>query len=711
MSATLLVELFTEELPPKALKRLSAAFADGIASGLATRGLIGKNPVKTIYATPRRLAVRISSVLAKGEDEPIEQKLMPLSVARTPDGKASEALRKKLAGLGRAQLADGFPNAIDGPDSLIVKPDGRAESVYLRTIARGQPLARALDESLQEAIEKLPIPKIMSYQLADGATTVHFVRPVHGLIALHGDQVVDVSVLGLKADRITHGHRFQGVKDIPVATADAYEEALAAHGQVIASFDDRRAEIARQLADKAAMLKASLGAEADYTLLLDEVTALVEYPTVYVGEFGPEFLAVPQECLILTMRQNQKYFPLFDSTGRLVNKFLIVSNMKLEDPKNIIEGNQRVIRPRLADARFFFQTDKKTKLAERVPQLGAIVYHNKLGTQLERVGRVRALAQAIAQNIGADTALADRAALLAKADLVTNMVGEFPELQGIMGRYYALADGEDPRVADAIEQHYRPRFAGDALPGNDIATALALADKLETLAGMFGIGQQPTGDKDPLALRRHALGLIRILIEGDLPVSLFDLVNMAFSVFPSKTLGAAHTDLGIFIFERLRGHLRDGGYSANEVEAVLCMHPVRLNVIPHQLAAVRAFAELPEAQSLAAANKRVVNILKQAEAKGESFINAEAGMLKEPAERVLFDALRATSKQATLLFKQGDFTGYLKSFAVLKSPVDSFFDSVMVMVEDAGLRHNRLALLADLRKEMNQVADISKLAA
>lgn len=700
MSANLLVELFTEELPPKALKRLGEAFADRILNGLVQARLKTRDSGgMRIFATPRRLAAWIPDVLPKAPDRSESKKLMPSKVAFGADGKPSAALVKRLEkeGAEAGQLGRGT--------------EGDAEYVFLHQTIPGVTLAAGLQAALEDALANLPIPKVMSYQLADGATTVRFVRPAHGLIALHGDRIVDVCILGLKADRVTHGHRFQGVKDIPVATADAYEEALAAHGKVIASFDERRAEIARQLAGKAAALKAALGAEADYTPLLDEVTALVEYPAVYAGEFDPEFLAVPPECLILTMRQNQKYFPLFDGNRRLTNKFLIVSNVKLEDPKNVIEGNQRVIRPRLADARFFFETDKKTRLAERVPQLATIVYHNRLGTQLERVGRVRALAQAIAQKIGADPALAERAALLAKADLVTHMVGEFPELQGTMGRYYALADGEDPRVADAIEQHYRPRFAGDALPGNDVATALALADKLETLAGMFGIGQQPTGDKDPFALRRHALGVIRMLVEGNLPLSLFDLVNAAFSVFPQGMLGDAHTDLETFVFERLRGHLREAGYGANEIEAVLCMRPVQLDQVPRQLEAVRAFAGLPEAESLAAANKRVVNILKQAEAKGESFINAEAGMLREPAERALFEALRKTSLRANSLFKQGDYTGYLKTFSVLKAPVDAFFDSVMVMVDDHELRRNRLALLADLRREMNQVADISKLAA
>jgi glycyl-tRNA synthetase beta chain len=711
MSANLLVELFTEELPPKALKRLGEAFADGLVEGLKSSGLLDATSKSKAFATPRRLAVYISSVLAKGHDRPVEQKLMPVAVARKEDGGWSDALRKKLGGMGREQLADAPLNSKVGTDSLAIKPDVKGDSVYLRTVALGQTLEQALSKAIEDTIAKLPIPKMMSYQLADGATTVRFVRPAHGLVAMHGDKVLAVATLGLEAGRVTHGHRFQGAKDISLVRADEYEARLENEGHVIADFDKRRSEVAKQLSEKAQALRSSLGPDADYGPLLDEVTALVEYPTVYIGEFEPGFLSVPQECLILTMRQNQKYFPLFDANGKLTNNFLIVSNMRLANSKNVVEGNQRVVRPRLADARFFFETDKKTKLADRVPQLGNIVYHNKLGSQLDRVERVLALAIVVAQKIGADPALADRAALLAKADLVTNMVGEFPELQGVMGRYYALADGEDPKVADAIEQHYRPRFAGDVLPDAGVATALALADKLETLAGLFGLGQQPTGDKDPFALRRHALGVIRMLIERELSVSLFDFVNAAFSVFPPGMLGDAHTDLEGFIFDRLRGYLREAGYTVNEVESVLCMNPVRLDQIPHQLAAVRAFASLPEAASLAAANKRVANILKQAEAKGESFIQAQPDVFKEQAERDLFDALKQASGKATPLFQKGDYTGYLKTFAVLKSPVDAFFDSVMVMVDESAVRQNRLALLADLRQEMNRVADISKLAA
>jgi glycyl-tRNA synthetase beta chain len=710
MSANLVVELFTEELPPKVLKRLGDAFAQGIAESLKSSGLLDATSKAKSFATPRRLAVYLTSVLPKGADRPLEQKLMPVAVARKPDGSWSDALRKKLAAMGLDALANEPVNFTVGTGSLTIKPDGKTESVYLRNVALGQPLEQALSKAMDETIARLPIPKIMNYQLADGVTTVRFVRPAHGLVALHGDKVLGLSALGLTAGRVSHGHRFQGTKDITLLRADEYEARLENEGHVIADFDKRKSEIAQQLVEKAGALTYSLGPEADYMPLLDEVTALVEYPAVYIGEFESGFLDVPPECLILTMRQNQKYFPLFNTVGKLTNNFLIVSNMQLPNSRNIVEGNQRVVRPRLSDARFFFETDKKIKLADRVAQLGSVVYHNKLGSQLDRVGRVRTLVKTIAQRIGADPELADRAALLAKTDLATNMVGEFPELQGIMGRYYALADGEHPAVADAIEQHYRPRFAGDRLPGNDIGVALALADKMETLAGLFGLGQQPTGDKDPFALRRAALAVIRLLSERGLAVSLHELIGAAFSVFPNGMLANRQSDLQLFIWERLRSYSREAGYSANEVDAVLSKNPAQIDQIAPWLAAVRAFASLPQAASLAAANKRVANILKQAEAKGESFAKAQRENLKEPAEHKLFDALKDASAEAMSLFKQGDFTGYLKTFAILKEPVDAFFDSVMVMAEDSSVRQNRLGLLADLRFEMNRIADISKLA-
>ena len=716
MNASLLVELFTEELPPKALKRLGDAFADAIAKGLQTRGLLDGSAGVRAYATPRRLAVHISAVPAKGEDAPLEKKLMPLSVARSPDGKASEALRKNLSKLGRGHLADTFPDGKDGPDSLIVKSDGKADSVYLRTLALGQPLARALDESLREAVEGLPIPKLMSYQLADGATTVQFVRPVHGLVALHGAEIVPVSILGLDAGRITHGHRFQGVKDIPIASADAYEEALAAHGKVIASFGARRDETEMQLRAQAEGLGASLGPEEDVAPLLDEVTALVEYPTVYAGEFEPEFLAVPQECLVLTMRTNQKYFPLFDAAGKLINRFLIVSNMQLADPKNIVEGNNRVVRPRLADARFFFETDKKLRLETRVPQLGAIVYHNKLGSQLERVERVQLLAGKIAREIGADPVLAERAAWLAKADLVTSMVGEFPELQGVMGGYYARADGEHALVAEALSDQYRLRFEETEDPANLVSMSLFIADRVETLVGIWGIGLKPSGDKDPFGLRRAALGLINAFgllgatARGSnkaFTLRLDELLQLAATLFrPGSIVTGASAAIMEFAYERYRNQLI-GIFDRNAVDAVIALQPP-LHEVVQRVRAVIEFGALTEAEALASANKRIGNILKKADASASP---ADASLLAEPAEKALAAVMDTVRPAAQARFAAGDYAGALKVLSQIRQAVDVFFNEVMVMSDDPKLRANRIALLRDLHGLMNMVADISKLAA
>ena len=713
---SLLIELLTEELPPKALRTLSEAFAVGIADGLQQRGLRTPDDKIVPFATPRRLAVYISGVLNKGVDKPVEQKLMPLSVARGADGRASEALRKKLAGIGRAHLAEGFPQATDGPDSLYVKSDGKAEGVYLSTLQPGWTLASALQRTLQDAVEELPVPKLMSYQLADGTTTEHFVRPAHGLVALHGDEVVDLSVLGLKAKRVTHGHRFQGAKDISLKNADEYEARLANEGGVIADFSERKLEIWRQLDDEAKTLSANLGQSADYDPLLDEVTALVEMPTVYVGTFEPEFLAIPQECLILTMRQNQKYFPLFDAKNKLTNRFLIVSNVRLKDPKNMVQGNERVIRSRLADARFFFDTDRKEKLVERVPKLGTIVYHNRLGTQLDRVERLRRLACEIQAKIlpatQAFVLLADRAALLAKADSVTGMVSEFPELQGVMGRYYALADGEDPLVADAVAEHYKPRFAGDDLPACDPAIALALADKLDTLVGIWGIGQQSTGEKDPFGLRRAALGVLRILSERGtaLALDLGELLREAAAGFAAGRLAASTvSEVHVFMLDRLRSMLRERNFEANEIEAVLADNPTHIARVWERIKAVRAFQQMPAAASLAAANKRARNILRKEEFADVRLAKSE--LLIEDAEKALAMAIVDIRGKVNAHYDRNEFVDCLKTLANLRTPVDAFFDQVLVNAEDAKVRANRLALLSELSYLLNKVADISKLAA
>ena len=692
---TLLIELLTEELPPKSLRLLGQTFADEIFNGLVHRQL--KQRVFTgwrVFSTPRRLGVLIPDVSAKADDREIQVAGPSVKVGLDAQGQPTPAL------IGFARKNGVAVDALKQQDTA----KGRGFVACVNTA--GSTLDAVLADIVKDAIKKLPIPKMMRWSDGDD----QFVRPAHKLVMLHGTRVVPGNVLGLASGNQTQGHRFMSSGDITLANADEYETKLKDSGKIVPVFDERKALIEAMLLSEAKKLGAELGAYAD---LLDEVTALVEHPSVYVGAFDKAFLEVPQECLILTMRQNQKYFPLFAADGpneaRLLPQFLIVSNMRVDDPRHIVAGNQRVVRPRLEDARFFYNQDRRMRLEARVPLLAKMVYHNKLGTQLERVERVQLLAGEIARLLGANAEQAERAAWLAKADLITGMVGEFPELQGVMGRYYALHDGEPPEVADAIEQHYRPRFSGDALPQGPVACAVALADKLHTLAGLFGIGQQPTGDKDPFGLRRAALGVIRILVEQSIPLPIDTLVNAAFAGF--EKIGQAQTDLHGFIFERARGYLLERGYTANEVEAVLSLRPVNIDLLPRMLEAVRQFSALPEAASLAAANKRIANILRQAQAKGESCINADASALTEPAELSLHRALQDAVRSAQPLFDSGDFAGYLKTFASLKEPVDAFFDTVMVMAEDRRLRENRLALLADLRQAMNRVADISKLAA
>jgi glycyl-tRNA synthetase beta chain len=697
MSAPLLIELFTEELPPKALKRLGEAFAGSLRDGLARREFLEEGSELVWYATPRRLAARLTGVRGRSPDKPFDEKLVPAKVGLDADGKPTAALLKKLASLGLDA---------DAVSSVRSVSDGKIDMLFIARVASGQALEAGLQAALEEAIEKLPIPKVMSYQLPDGLTSVKFVRPAHGLLALHGDAVVPVTALGLTAGRGTHGHRFLGAAGIRLAHADEYEARLRDEGKVIADFAARRERIATQLAAKAGELGGSL--EPD-DALLDEVTALVEWPVVYVAGFDREFLAVPQECLILTMRTNQKYFPLFDAAGKLTGQFLLVSNMEVADPANIVTGNQRVVRPRLADARFFFDTDRKERLETRVARLGNIVYHNRLGSQLQRVQRIGKLAGLIAARLSADAALAERAALLCKADLVTGMVGEFPELQGVMGRYYALHDGEPQAVADAIEQHYRPRFANDGLPGDNIAAAVALADKLDTLTGIFGIGLVPTGDKDPFALRRHALGVLRILSEKQLPLDLLQLLEIARSHFPREMLSdSVAADLHAFMLERLRGYLRERGFAVDEIESVVSQNPTRIDRVLPRLEAVRAFRGLPESDSLAAANKRIRNILKKADAAGR---DPDPALLQETAEKNLFAAVNALLPKVNSLVEAEGYADALKLLAGVKGEVDTFFDEVMVMTDEPLTRDNRLALLAQLEQLMNKVADISRLAA
>jgi len=705
----LLVELFVEELPPKALKKLGEAFAGVLCEQLKSQGLAAADATVTAYASPRRLAAHVTGVLAQAADKAVQQKLMPVSVGLDASGQATPALLKKLQALG-ADVSD--PAAAVA--ALKQAPDGKAQALFYDSLVKGASLAAGLQKALDEALAKLPIPKVMQYQLETdcelpGWSSVNFVRPAHSLIALHGSAVVPVKALGLRAGNSTQGHRFEApVNPVVLTHADHYAQALRTDGAVIASFAERRAEIERQLQAAASRVGGGVRPIED-DALLDEVTALVERPNVLVCAFDKDFLGVPQECLILTMKANQKYFPLLDATGRLTHQFLVVSNITPDDASAVIEGNERVVRPRLADAKFFFDQDRKKTLQSRVDGLSKVVYHNKLGTQGERMVRVCAIAQAIGQQLGGD-ALAQKAVLaarLAKTDLLTDMVGEFPELQGIMGNYYARHDGLSEEIADAISDHYCPRFAGDHLPGNLVGVVVALADKLETLVGMFGIGNLPSGDKDPFALRRHALGVVRMLTEKKLPLELDALLRAAVPAFGQK-ISDATPALAEFIDERLAGSLREQGYSAQEVEAVLALRPQVLADVAQRLAAVRAFAALPESAALAAANKRITNILKKA---GEVDAHVNQALLQEDAEKALHVAMQQLLPQSEAQFKAGDYTASLQTLAALRAPVDAFFEGVMVNAEEMDLRLNRQGLLKALHAAMNRVADLSRLAA
>ena len=693
---SLLVELQTEELPPKALKKLSSSFAQGLVKALGDRGLLSESSAATPYGAPRRMAVLITDVLDKSPDEAFVQRLVPVRVGLDAEGNATAALTKKMAALGIACSVKDLKRVDDGKNEQLVYEGVRA----------GVPLAEGLQKALEEAVKSLPIPKVMNYQLADGTTTVQFVRPVKHLVALYGADIVPVHMFGLDAGRTTMGHRFQSAGAVDIASADAYAGTLAAN-KVIASYEERRAKLVELLHETARGCGGTLIAPED---LIDETNSLTEWPVVYVSEFEEKFLAVPEECLILTMQTNQKYFPMRDAAGKLMNRFCLVSHINAKDGGAAIEsGNARVVRARLADAEFFYTQDCQQTLESRVPGLSNVVYHNKLGSQGERMLRVKALAGAVAQKIGADRAMAERAAMLAKADLRTLMVGEFPELQGIMGEYYARHDGEPEEVAKAVSEHYAPRFAGDALPSTPVSTAVALADKLETLSGMFGIGQMPTGDKDPFALRRHALGVLRMLIENGLKVPLNELIALAFQV-ECQVAGVrdASEELKHFFFDRLRVMMRDEGYSAQEVDAVLAIGDMNIAQTRKRLTAVRKFMQLPEAESLTSANKRIANILKKAE--GVQIGDVSSELFVEAAEKALFKDLGDHEPIANLFYEKGEFEAMLATLTPMKSTVDAFFADVMVNAEDEKLRANRLALLKRLYTLMNRVAELSRLA-
>lgn len=692
----LLVELQTEELPPKALKKLSEAFARQLTASLAAQHFLEEGSATTTYGAPRRLAALVTGVLAKSPDEAFKQKLVPVKVGLDAEGKATPALTKKMNALGiTADVSE-----------LLRVNDGKNEQLVYEGVRPGVELAAGLQTALDAALNNLPIPKVMHYQLSDGETTVSFVRPAKHLTALYGEEIVPVSVLGLKADRVTSGHRFHTHELISLRSAEAYEAQMHDEGKVMVSFEARRAKILVDVNARANALNAQAIVPED---LLDEVTALTEWPVIYESGFEEEFLEVPQECLILTMQQNQKYFALEDKEGRLINRFLLVSQLEAKDGGNAISsGNARVVRARLADAKFFYDQDRLTTLESRIGQLKNVVYHNKLGTQADRVERVKAIAARVADLIGADRDEAVRAAQLAKVDLLTLMVGEFPELQGIMGEYYALHDGESETVAKAIREHYQPRFAGDALPSTPVSLAVALADKLETLSGLFGIGQMPTGDKDPFALRRHALGVLRMLLEKNLNVALGDLIDIGYEAMGTVAgVKDSSAELAAFFEDRLRVMFKEKGYSVQEIDAVLAAHPATVIDVPARLDAVRAFVALPEAEALAAANKRIGNILKKNE---EQLPDVDAGLFELNAEKTLWTMLQAADVDVKALYEKGAYTDVLKRLAPMKAAVDQFFEDVMVNVDNVQIRLNRLALLDRLHRTMNKVAELSRLA-
>lgn len=703
----LLVELQTEELPPKALEKMGNAFADGISKVLNEQHLITAEAVVTPYATPRRLAVHITAVAEQAADQPFSERLMPTKVGVDAEGNMSTPLKKRLEskGLGHLSLAD-----------LEIKSDGKQEHFYANGMAKGAALKDVIDEAINYAVTHLPIPKVMRYQLNDGVTSVRFVRPAHGLVVLWGDTVLAAHTLGLDATNTTLGHRFMCDEPIVLTSADSYVKQLIDSGWVIPSFTERREMIRQQLDAACTQLNASLGTDAEVSALLDEVTALVEHPTVYIGEFDPIFLEIPSECLILTMRLNQRYFPLFDpETQALTHQFLLVSNMQVDDASHIIEGNQRVILPRLADAQFFFDTDRKQTLADRVDSLENSVYHNKLGSQRVRVERLRRLAVYLAKRLGADEQLADRAALLAKADLNTLMVVEFPELQGIMGAYYAQADGEDSLVVNALRHQYEHRIPAAVNEASLIATILFLAERAETLVGIWGIGLAPTGERDPYALRRAALGVISAFEQlnnggyfTNHSLGLEELLNYSAAGFEANVLSAETVDeVSRFIYERYRNQLvQNQKLDRKVVEAVLALRPP-LQQVNARIAACLAFAQRPEAESLAAANKRISNLLQR---HTDPIAPLNADLFTEAAEKQLAATINELAPIAEQQFQQGDFSGSLATLASAKEPVDAFFNDVMVMAEDPAVRNNRLALLQQLHLSMNQVADLSLLA-
>ena len=681
-----LVEIGTEELPPKALKTLATSFADNVEAELNQAGLIFDKI--EWFAAPRRLAVKVLNLATQQPSKEIEKRGPAVSAAFDAEGKPTKAAEGWARGCG-----------ITVEQAERIATD-KGEWLVHRAKIEGQPTKNLLNDIVANALAKLPIPKPMRW--AD--KTVQFIRPVHTVTMLLGDELIEGEILGVASARTIRGHRFLGEKEFEIQHADQYPQLLREKGSVVADFNERKAEILAKSQAKAT----ALGGVADIEeSLLEEVTSLVEYPNVLAAKFEERFLAVPAEALVYTMKGDQKYFPIYDKDGKLLPHFIFVSNINPEDPTAIIEGNEKVVRPRLTDAEFFFKTDLKQKLVDRLPRLETVLFQQQLGTLKDKTDRIEQLAGEIAKQIGADEAKAKRAGLLSKCDLMTNMVFEFTDTQGVMGMHYARHDGEDEEVAVALNEQYMPRFAGDELPKSLVASAVALADKFDTLTGIFGIGQAPKGSADPFALRRAALGALRIIVEKNLPLDLEDLVKKSAALFGDKlTNQNVVADVVDFMLGRFRAWYQDEGIAVDVIQAVLARHPTRPADFDARVRAVSHFRTLDSAEALAAANKRVSNILAKADAAiGE--INLTACV--EPAEKALAEAVLALHTEVQPLIAKGDYTAVLDKLANLRAPVDSFFDNVMVNAEDPALRQNRLAILNTLQGLFLQVADISVL--
>lgn len=693
----LLIELLTEELPPKSQKEIGIAFAKNVKEFLDKHHLSTEASENSIFSSSRRIGIYIKNIKDKAENQNVSIKLMPASIGFDSLKKPSEALLKKLYTVGLDEKAF---------DNIIKKNENSSEILYIDKNIEGKKLKDIIGECITSSLSRLPIKKMMSYQLSDGWTTVNFVRPVHGLIVLHGANIIKTNILGIESNRNTLGHRFESKKEIiTIGHADSYKEQMKTEGNVIVSFEERKALIKNSLNEKAANLKDHLTPIGDEDLL-EEVTALVEYPNILVGEFESKFLEVPQECLILFMKAHQKYFPLIDKNKKLTNKFLIISNISPQNSSLIIQGNEKVIRPRLSDAEFFYMQDKKKTLQNYRLRLENIIYHNKLGSQSQRSNRVKIIATLIVNNLNLSKLLdaVILAADLAKADLSTNMVVEFPELQGIMGRYYALNEKISEEVAFAIEDHYKPRFSGDTLPRSTVGDIVAIADKIETLIGLFAIGERPTGDKDPFALRRQAIGIIRILSEKNITLNLNTVITESIQA----TKLAESIDLNSFIYDRITNFFKDQGYAANDIEAILSIESGLIHEIPKKLNAIKEFLLLPESQDLASANKRVSNIIKKAGLK--LTLNVNEALLIEEAEINLYKILKLVDAESRKEYLKKNYSVSLKLLCKLKNPIDKFFNDVMVNVENESLKMNRLALLNKLYSAMNLIADLSKLS-